>query len=214
MCVCSLWKMCEGYAPPGQRWRWRGKEEDRDVQWCPLRVVVETRVNEIGRHEPGVWVTVDIIDQEEEGNRNLAWGAHRAMEKVFVLCFGLYRIGEFWVCLYAKEREKIQKENIVVVRSVVGGGELSRSGIKAESFSGVVEGAWRWQRLFKNSKQMASMTTGKTKSRGCKWVVLGMGENGKCWKQLLWSWFRHQKRVLGRHLGRKKRRKEKHKEHV
>lgn len=43
------------------------------------------------------------------------------------------------------------------------------------------------RRFFKNSKQMASMTTGKTKSRGCKWVVLGMEENGKCWEQLLWS---------------------------
>lgn len=38
------------------------------------------------------------------------------------------------MCLHAKEREKIQKENIVVVRSVVGGCQ------GLESLSGVSEG--------------------------------------------------------------------------
>ena len=41
--------------------------------------------------------------------------------------------------MHAKEREKIQKENVVVVGSVMVVG-LARIRIKAECFSGVVEG--------------------------------------------------------------------------
>ena len=41
--------------------------------------------------------------------------------------------------MHAKEREKMQKEDIVVVGNVMVVG-LARTRIKAESFSGVVEG--------------------------------------------------------------------------
>lgn len=43
------------------------------------------------------------------------------------------------MCLHAKEREKIQKENVVVVGSVMVVG-LARTRIKAECFPGVVGG--------------------------------------------------------------------------